>query len=436
MKEEPKPEARMEQAVGDVAPVKQEEPAKPVELAEPVLLADSVATATAGATSAGPDALTVDLPSSAPAAPAKVSFGPTTLPLLVNPQVPGKMFIGGLNWDTTEEGLRDYFAKFGEVQDFTVMRDAATGKLRGFGFLTFKDGRCVDTVLAQQHVLDGKLIDPKRAIAREDQDRTGKIFVGGISTEVTEEDYLEFFGQFGNIVDAQLMMDKATGRNRGFGFVTYDTNEAVDAVVRNKYLQLKGKYMEVKRAEPRAGGGGHVLRHGFLREHALFYGQQQQQQLQQQQLQQQQQQQMYASMAGSMDPSMYANMTPEMMQQYYQQYQQMWQQYQQMQGGEGAVAGTGEEAAAGASAGAAQAPAPFNPQQRAEVLASPEPSSVSTGNVALPQGPAGGSGKIHASRMANMPTGPRGGGGGGGHGGRSGGAVRSRGRGGYHPYRR
>ena len=146
------------------------------------------------------------------------------------------------------------------------MRDSATGRSRGFGFLTFKDPKCVNIVMVKEHYLDGKIvcnlsikaklfadfnqIDPKRAIPREEQERTSKIFVGGVSQEATEEDFTNFFKQFGRVVDATLMMDKETGRPRGFGFVTFDGDAAVDATLRAP-LQILGKQIEVKRAQPR-----------------------------------------------------------------------------------------------------------------------------------------------------------------------------------------
>lgn len=85
------------------------------------------------------------------------------------------MFIGGLNWETTDrecnclscyalstdhdiESLKDYFSQFGEVQECTVMRDGASGRSRGFGFLTFKDARTVNVVMVKEHYLDGKIV--------------------------------------------------------------------------------------------------------------------------------------------------------------------------------------------------------------------------------------------------------------------------------------
>jgi RNA-binding protein Musashi len=72
---------------------------------------------------------------------------------------PGKMFIGGLSWQTTAEGLRDYFCKFGEVNECMVMRDPATKRARGFGFVTFRTPDSVEKVLAEaNHELDNKKV--------------------------------------------------------------------------------------------------------------------------------------------------------------------------------------------------------------------------------------------------------------------------------------
>ena len=45
-----------------------------------------------------------------------------------------KCFIGGLSWDTTEEALVSHFQKYGNIVDYTIMKDSATGRSRGFGF--------------------------------------------------------------------------------------------------------------------------------------------------------------------------------------------------------------------------------------------------------------------------------------------------------------
>ncbi|XP_036281885.1 heterogeneous nuclear ribonucleoprotein D-like [Pipistrellus kuhlii] len=83
-----------------------------------------------------------------------------------NQQEDGKIFIGGLSWDTSKKDLTECLSRFGEVVDCTVKTDPVTGRSRGFGFVLFKDAARVDKVLEpKEHKLDGKLIDPKRAKA-------------------------------------------------------------------------------------------------------------------------------------------------------------------------------------------------------------------------------------------------------------------------------
>lgn len=93
-------------------------------------------------------------------------------------------------------------------------------------------------------------IDPKRAIPRDEQEKTSKIFVGGVSQDTTDQEFRDFFAQFGRVIDATLMMDKDTGRPRGFGFVTFENEAGVDACI-NIPLEIHGKPIEVKRAQPR-----------------------------------------------------------------------------------------------------------------------------------------------------------------------------------------
>ncbi|XP_011004496.1 PREDICTED: heterogeneous nuclear ribonucleoprotein 1-like [Populus euphratica] len=179
----------------------------------------------------------------------------------------GKLFIGGISWDTNEDRLKEYFRAFGEVLETVIMKDRATGRARGFGFVVFADPAVAERVVMEKHLIDGRNVEAKKAVPREDQNtlnknsssvngspgpaRTKKIFVGGLASTVTESDFRKYFDQFGMITDVVVMYDHNTQRPRGFGFITYDSEEAVDRVLHKTFHELNGKMVEVKRAVPK-----------------------------------------------------------------------------------------------------------------------------------------------------------------------------------------
>ncbi|XP_031502263.1 heterogeneous nuclear ribonucleoprotein 1-like [Nymphaea colorata] len=191
----------------------------------------------------------------------------------------GKLFIGGVSWETTEEKLKDHFEKYGEVTQAVIMRDKVTGRPRGFGFVVFADPSLLDRVLQDKHTIDGRTVEAKRALSREEQQissrsgnasagrnsgaggnvRTKKIFVGGLPSTLTEEAFRQYFEQYGNVTDVVVMYDQSTQRPRGFGFISFESEDAVDRVLHKTFHDLNGKLVEVKRALPKEanpGGGG------------------------------------------------------------------------------------------------------------------------------------------------------------------------------------
>ena len=70
----------------------------------------------------------------------------------------GKLFIGGISWDTDEERLREYFSKYGDLVESVIMRDRTTGRARGFGFIVFADPSVAERVIMEKHIIDGRTV--------------------------------------------------------------------------------------------------------------------------------------------------------------------------------------------------------------------------------------------------------------------------------------
>lgn len=177
----------------------------------------------------------------------------------------GKLFVGGLNRETDDEELKNYFSSFGVVAECMVKKDPNTGMSRGFGFVSFTDPVSVDHVLAEStHVLHGKNIDPKRAKARSGNEECTKVFVGGLDPNLSENEIREYFGRFGKIETLELPFDREKNQRRGFCFVSFESSDAVETLCTSAKHNIGGREVDVKKATPkgaqqtqsRAGRGG------------------------------------------------------------------------------------------------------------------------------------------------------------------------------------
>jgi RNA recognition motif-containing protein len=84
-----------------------------------------------------------------------------------------------------------------------------------------------------------------------------RLYVGGLPYQTTEQDLIDLFQQVGNVATATVIIDRATGRSKGFGFVEMaDTQEAQDAIARLNGTSLGNRTITVNEAQERPAGGG------------------------------------------------------------------------------------------------------------------------------------------------------------------------------------
>ncbi|MCP4445128.1 MAG: RNA-binding protein [Myxococcales bacterium] len=95
---------------------------------------------------------------------------------------------------------------------------------------------------------------------------SSKLFVGGLSWDTTDQSLAAAFSAFGTVTDAKVILDRDTGRSRGFGFVTFDAPaDAQKAIAEMDGADLDGRAVRVNEAEdkPRRSSGGGGGRGGY-----------------------------------------------------------------------------------------------------------------------------------------------------------------------------
>lgn len=173
-----------------------------------------------------------------------------------------KVYVGNMNWDTSNDTMRDAFAQYGEVLDaYHVVDRYDSSMRRGFGFVTFSNPAEAEAALA----MDGGVVDgrPLRVTAfnhdatRRTNNRMGgtmdfveqgtKVYVGNLSYDTSSEALREVFSEFGDVQWARhISFSDDRQRNRGFGFVVFNSPEAAAyAVETADGLEVDGRYIRV-----------------------------------------------------------------------------------------------------------------------------------------------------------------------------------------------
>lgn len=185
-----------------------------------------------------------------------------------------KLFIRGLGWETTTDKLRNIFSQYGELEEAAVILDKATGKSKGYGFITFKhidgamqalkepskkiDGRMTVTQLAAAGISGG----PGGGASNLMDVSMRKIYVANVPYDMSAERLLVHFSRYGEIEEGPLGFDKATGKSKGFALFVYKTAEAARASLVDPVKNIDGHQLNCKLAidgkkgKPGAGDTG------------------------------------------------------------------------------------------------------------------------------------------------------------------------------------
>ncbi|XP_010274986.1 PREDICTED: ELAV-like protein 1 isoform X2 [Nelumbo nucifera] len=179
-----------------------------------------------------------------------------------------KLVVLGIPWDIDSEGLRQYMSQFGELADVMVMKNRASGRSRGFGYVTFSCLEDAEKALSAQHNLNGRTLEVKVATPKEEMapssKKTSRIFVARIPPSVTDEDFHSYFMKYGPLVDAYMPKDPVTKQHRGIGFVTYENPDSVDHLISETH-ELGGSRIAIDRATPKEDSRGYRVSSHYLK---------------------------------------------------------------------------------------------------------------------------------------------------------------------------
>ena len=187
---------------------------------------------------------------------------------------PVKLYIGNIDYGTTDDSLRDYFAKHGSVTDAFVPKEKGTQRPRGFGFVTFATREEAMAAMSKLDAteLDGRTIRISESKPREKTNgpfNAGgssevKLFVGNLSFDTQTEAIKALFESVGAVNDCYMPTDRGNNRPRGFAFVTMPADQAEEAMRKLTGQDLDGRAIRIEEAggkkasrdEFRGGGGG------------------------------------------------------------------------------------------------------------------------------------------------------------------------------------
>jgi len=172
-----------------------------------------------------------------------------------------KVFVGGLSWETTKDDLKEYFEKYGEVENTMLKTDQETKKSRGFGFVVFKKPETVDKVLSEKdHKLHKRTVETKKANPRP---INKKVFVGKLDPAASEEEVTKYFEKFGPVKKMERPYDKQNEKNRAFCFIEFKKLSGMKKCLEHMGMHKIGTMeVEIKKATPPGGAaaGGPPMR--------------------------------------------------------------------------------------------------------------------------------------------------------------------------------
>lgn len=177
-----------------------------------------------------------------------------------------KVFVHGLGWDATRPLIESIFGAYGEIDDLNVVTDRATGKCKGYAFVTYKTRKSARKLLKNPRVQVGNRITSCQLAAEGPAaaPTTGgivshqqfsssdypqrKIYVRNVPLNASADRLRAFFEKFGEIENGPKGLDPTTGRFKGYAIFVYKTVEGAKKVLEEPYKLFEGSQLHCQKA--------------------------------------------------------------------------------------------------------------------------------------------------------------------------------------------
>lgn len=182
----------------------------------------------------------------------------------------GNVFIKNLDKSIDNKAMYDTFSAFGNILSCRVATDEEANS-KGYGFVHFETEEAANNAISKVNgmLLNGKKVFVGKFIPRKEREkllgdkarRFTNVYIKNFGDELDEERLVAIFEKYGKITSAKVMIDD-TGKNRGFGFVSFEDPESAEKAVEElNGKDVGGKVLYVGRAQKKAERQAELKRH-------------------------------------------------------------------------------------------------------------------------------------------------------------------------------
>jgi nucleolin len=177
------------------------------------------------------------------------------------------LFVRNLSWSVTEQELQSLFQSVGGVQEVSIPQDRATGRPRGFAFITMDSVESATKAI--QQLSDTMLGDRNIVVDYQDPNKGSRknsalvtegsgLFLKGLPYNADEASLGDWLSTAGNVLNVSIPTDRETGDVRGFAFIDMaSTDDAANVIQQLNGQAYNGQTLQIRyKNDDRRGGSG------------------------------------------------------------------------------------------------------------------------------------------------------------------------------------